>query len=326
MREGVMGNDIASAKSKLEVALMPEPMNRPCHALTVDLEDYFHTETAAQGVSRAEWETQPSRIESSTSRLLDLLDRNAVHATFFVLGWVAKRFPALIEEIHQRGHEVGCHSLNHQLVCRISPREFHETTREAKDLIESIIEEPIQGYRAPNFSILPGYEWAFETLADLGFLYDSSVHPIRHPLYSNPDAPRGPYRVAGGRLMELPIATWRLAGHNLSAGGGAYLRLLPYQYIQRGLKAWEKHMQTPAMVYLHPWELDPNPPRIPLSFKSTIRQTWGTSAMEAKLQRLFEQFHFAPVRDAYKSLLGDKEFLPRKTPFQLTEQVKQVAG
>ncbi|MGC1918629.1 MAG: XrtA system polysaccharide deacetylase [Acidobacteriaceae bacterium] len=299
---------------------------RPCHALTIDLEDYFHTEVASQGVSFSDWEHQPSRIEPSTHRLLDLLDRNHTQATFFVLGWVARRYPRLVREIHHRGHEIGCHSLDHQLVCRMSPNQFYESTATAKDLIESVIQEPIYGYRAPCFSITPGCEWAFEALAKLGFSYDSSVHPVHHPTYGNPTAPRSAYPVAHGQLMEFPIATWRVAGRNLSVGGGAYLRLLPYQYIQRGLAAWEKDMQSPAMLYLHPWEIDPYQPHIPLSFQSTVRQTWGTTMMEDKLQRLLNPFQFAPVRDTHKVVLDGKGYSPRQSTFQLEEAVAQVAG
>ena len=300
--------------------------SRPCHALTVDLEDYFHTEVASQGVSFSDWENQPSRIEPSTHRLLDLLDGNHTHATFFVLGWVARRYPRLVREIHRRGHEIGCHSLDHQLVHRMSPNQFLASTATAKDLIESAIQEPIFGYRAPCFSITPGCEWAFDTLAKLGFSYDSSVHPVNHPTYGNPTAPRSAYRVANGQLMEFPIATWRVAGRNLSVGGGAYLRLLPLQYIQRGLVAWEKDMQSPAMLYLHPWEIDPYQPHIPLSFQSTVRQTWGTTMMEDKLQRLFTQFHFAPVRDTHKGVLEGKGYPARQSTFQLAQAVTQVAG
>jgi polysaccharide deacetylase family protein (PEP-CTERM system associated) len=303
-----------------------EPSARPCHALTIDLEDYFHTEVASQGVSFSDWEHQPSRIEPSTHRLLDLLDRNHTQATFFVLGWVARRYPRLVREIHQRGHEIGCHSLDHQLVHRMSPNQFYESTATAKDLIESVIQEPIFGYRAPCFSITPGCEWAFDALAKLGFSYDSSVHPVHHPTYGNPTAPRSSYPVAHSQLMEFPIATWRVAGRNLSVGGGAYLRLLPYQYIQRGLAAWERDMQSPAMLYLHPWEIDPYQPHIPLSFQSTVRQTWGTAMMEDKLQLLLNQFRFAPVRDTHKGVLEGKGYSARQSTFQLAEAVAQVAG
>ncbi len=299
---------------------------RPCHALTIDLEDYFHTEVASEGVPVAQWEHQLSRIEASTHRLLELLDRNTTCATFFVLGWVAQRYPRLVREIHQRGHEIGCHSLDHQLVNRMSKADFCANTETAKHLIEDIIQEPIYGYRAPCFSITPGCEWAFDALADLGFSYDSSVHPVHHPLYGNPTAPRGAYAVADNQLMEFPIATWKVAGRNLSVGGGAYLRLLPYQYIHRGLAAWERDMDAPAMVYLHPWELDPYQPHIPLSFPSTVRQTWGTTLMEDKLQRLLTQFRFAPVRDTHQAMLAGKGYVARKSTFQRAEVVAQVAG
>lgn len=299
---------------------------RPIHALTIDLEDYFHTDVASQGVSFAEWEQQPSRIEASTHRLLDLLDRNQTRTTFFVLGWVALRYPALITEIHDRGHEIGCHSLNHRLISRMYPLDFYENTRTAKNIIESIIQEEILGYRAPCFSLTPGCEWAYETLAKLGFRYDSSVHPVDHPTYGNPMAPRTPYFVAGGRILELPIATWRLAGRNRSIGGGAYLRLLPYQYIYRGLRAWEKEMNSPATLYLHPWEIDSYQPVLHLSLVSTIRQTWGTRTMEYKLQRLLRDYRFASVREVYQDLLAPRIPARREPPIKQSEDVAQVAG
>lgn len=305
---------------------LPNSNIRPCHALTVDLEDYFHTEVASQGVSFAEWEHQPSRIEASTHRLLELLENSQTRATFFVLGWVARRYPRLVREIHQRGHEIGCHSLDHRLVCRMAPEDFLESTRTAKDLIESIIQQPIFGYRAPCFSITPGNEWAFESLAELGFTYDSSVHPVHHPLYGNPTASRVAYCVAQGKLMEFPIATRRLGGRNLSIGGGAYLRLLPYRYIHRGLETWEKEMRTSAMIYLHPWEIDPYQPHIPLSFQSTIRQTWGTGIMEGKMQQLLNQFSFGPVREVHEHLLEAMGAPSMQNFQQHASPVEQVAG
>jgi polysaccharide deacetylase family protein (PEP-CTERM system associated) len=296
------------------------------HALTIDLEDYFHTEVAAQGVAASEWEHLPSRIEASTHQLLDLLEEKKTQATFFVLGWVARRYPGLVQEIQRRGHEIGCHSLNHRLVCRMTPKEFYENTRIARDLIESITGEPVLGYRAPCFSITPGTEWAFDVLAGLGFTYDSSVHPVHHPLYGNPTAPRGAYRVASGRLTEFPIATWRIAGRNFPIGGGAYLRLLPYQYVRQGLRAWETQMQAPAMLYLHPWEIDPYQPYLPLSIPSKIRQTWGTATMESKLRDLLENFRFAPVRDVHISWLTTTPHAPGRPSFQRTPAAEQVAG
>lgn len=324
----VVCEDLSRKSSVEKAGCLSYTQPRPRHALTIDLEDYFHTEVASQGVSFTNWDHQPSRIEASTHRLLELLDQNQTQATFFVLGWVAKRYPRLILEIHQRGHEIGCHSLNHQLVSRLTPASFLETTVAAKDIIESTIQEPVFGYRAPCFSITPGCEWAFEELANLGFTYDSSVHPVHHPVYGNPTAPRSAYAVAHGRLMELPIATWKIAGRNLSIGGGAYLRLLPYQYIHHGLTVWEKEMHTPATLYLHPWEIDPYQPYIPLSFRSNIRQTWGTTLMEEKLQRLLTQFRFAPVREVHGDALEASGNLLRKTLLQHVpvEEVEQVAG
>ncbi len=266
------------------------------NAITVDVEDYFHTEAMSAAVSRDEWEKMPSRVEENTRRLYDLFERYGVHGTFFFLGWVAEKFPHLVQEAVARGHELACHSHYHRAVFRLTPAEFHEDTRRAKQAIEDAGGAPVLGYRAPSFSMVPGTEWALEILAELGFTYDSSVNPIRHDFYSNAGAPRSPHKVSGGRLLELPIATRRFAGQNLPMGGGAYLRIFPLAYSKWGLKAINR-AEGPAMFYLHPWEIDEHQPRLAVSLKSRLRQYTNLGRMYPKLESLLQTFEFGTVRD-----------------------------
>lgn len=272
------------------------------NALTIDVEDYFHTEAASAAVSRDQWTEQPSRVESSTFALLELFDRYGVKATLFFLGWVAEHFPGLVREAVAAGHELGCHSYWHRALFRLTPEEFREDTKRAKGVIEDAGSTPVLGYRAPSFSMVRGTEWAPDTLAQLGFLYDSSVNPIRHDFYSNADAPRRPHLIAGNSLWELPIATVRMGGQNLPMGGGAYLRIFPLWYTRWGLNRINKTEGAPAMFYLHPWEIDPEQPRLPLPAKSRLRQYTNLRATHQKLETLLGEFRFAPAAVAFPEL------------------------
>jgi polysaccharide deacetylase family protein (PEP-CTERM system associated) len=268
------------------------------NAITVDVEDYFHTEAMSAAAPREEWESMPSRVEPSTLRLLELFDRYGVKGTFFVLGWVAERFPGLVKEIAERGHELACHSHYHRAVFRLTPAEFDEDTRRAKQAIEDAGGMSIYGYRAPSFSMVPGTEWALNILANQGFTYDSSVNPIRHDFYSNAGAPRTPHRVCEGRMLELPIATRSALGQNLPMGGGAYLRVLPLAYSTWGLRSINAAGE-PAMLYLHPWEIDAGQPRLKVGLKSRIRQYTNLDRMYGKLEHLLQNFKFGTVRDVF---------------------------
>lgn len=272
------------------------------NALTIDVEDYFHTEAASGAVSRDQWAEQPSRVESSTLALFELFDRYSVKTTLFFLGWVAERFPSLVREAVAAGHEIACHSYWHRAVFRLTPEEFREDTKRAKAVIEDAGSSPVLGYRAPSFSMVPGTEWAHEILAELGFLYDSSVNPIRHDFYSNANAPRRPYQLAGGALWELPIATVRMGGQNLPMGGGAYLRIFPLWYTRWGLERINAVESSPAMFYLHPWEIDPGQPRLPLSTRSRLRQYTNLRLTHKKLEALLGAFRFAPALAAFPEL------------------------
>ncbi len=273
------------------------------NAFSIDLEDYFHTEVASRVVSSSSWESMPSRVEASTMRMLEILDRSDTSATVFVLGWVARKYPRLIRQIAQQGHEVACHSDRHRAVFTLSPKEFLEDTYTAKRSIEQASGVAVYGYRAPSFSITPGTEWAFDVLAQLGFAYDSSVNPVRHSFYGNPHASRFPFYVANCALLEIPIATWRVFGNNFPVGGGAYLRLLPERYIHAGIRSINRKDREPATMYVHPWEIDSCHPYLDLDWKSRTRQTAGLAAMEGKLERLLAAMKFAPIADVYSHLI-----------------------
>lgn len=272
------------------------------NALTIDVEDYFHTEAMTAAAPREQWDSMPSRVQASTETLLELLERHRVKGTLFFLGWVAERFPQLVAFAASQGHEIGCHSYWHRAVFRLDATSFREDTLRAKNAIENAGGKTVLGYRAPSFSITRGSEWAIEVLASLGFQYDSSVNPIRHGFYGNPGGSRTPYRREGG-IWELPIATVRGFGQNLPCGGGAYLRLFPQKYFHVALGRLAKE-GVPANFYLHPWELDYDQPRLACGWKSAFRQYTGLRGTAAKLSSLLSAYRFGPIREAYSSLFA----------------------
>ena len=267
------------------------------NALTIDVEDYFQTEAMASAAPCAAWGAIGLRVERSTWRLMELLDRHQVRATMFFLGWVAERCPQLVAAAAANGHEVACHSYWHRPVYRLTQDQFREDTRRAKDVIESCSGQCVMGYRAPSFSILSAMDWAREILAEEGFIYSSSSHPIRHDFYNDPEASRLPYRSRTG-IWELPITTWRLLGRNLPVGGGAFLRILPLPYVLGGLQQVAAAGET-LMIYLHPWEIDPEQPRLAVGLKSRLRQYIGLEGMERRLECLVERFPFGTISKAY---------------------------
>jgi polysaccharide deacetylase family protein (PEP-CTERM system associated) len=272
------------------------------NALTIDVEDYFQTEAMASVAHRTDWHSLSSRIEHNTWRLLELLDRHHVRATMFFLGWVADRYPQLAMAAAAHGHEVACHSYWHRPVFRLSPEEFREDTRRAKCVIENGIGQSVTGYRAPCFSILSDMEWARDILADEGFVYSSSSHPISHDFCDDPNASRLPYRTRSG-LWELPITTWRVLGRNLPVGGGAYLRILPFPYVSGGLNQVAASGET-MMIYLHPWEIDPDQPRMRVGLKSRLRQYIGLQSMESRLEKLIAAHPFGTIAKAYGNCIS----------------------
>lgn len=282
----------------------------PCF-LTVDVEDYFHVEAFARIISPQQWESYDPRVEKNTHRILELFDHHSVRGTFFILGWVAMRFPQLVAEIHRRGHEVACHSYWHRLVYALSPTEFHEDTRRAKEALEDIISHPVCGYRAPSFSITRKSLWALEILAELGFRYDASIYPIHHDTYGIPDwdSRAQVLETRAGSLVEIPGSTVRWGNHNLGCGGGGYLRILPVYYNVRAIRSAVEKPGHHGMVYFHPWEVDPDQPRIGgIPLRSRLRHYTGLSRFERRLTSLLEEFQMSRITDCMPSLLNAERF------------------
>jgi polysaccharide deacetylase family protein (PEP-CTERM system associated) len=264
--------------------------------MSVDVEDYFMVEAFAGSVSRDSWESRPSRVVMSTLRALDLFDKYNVKGTFFFVGWVANRFPELVREVHSRGHELACHSYWHRTVYSLKPEEFREDTRAALAAIEDAAGIKVYGYRAPSWSITRDCLWALEILAEEGFAYDSSIYPIHHDLYGLPDAKRFPYthRLQNGlSLLEFPPATVRVMGQNLPSAGGGYLRILPLAFTHWAFRKFQKDCER-VVVYFHPWELDPDQPRIREKLKSRFRHYTNLSEMSNRLESLLQTYCFEP--------------------------------
>lgn len=272
---------------------------RLTNGMSVDVEDYFQTEAMSKTVPRSMWDHMPSRVERNTEQLFELFAANNVRSTFFFLGWVAERYPNLVRQARVLGHEIGCHSYWHRPIYTLSPAEFREDTYRAKCVIEDAAEIRIMGYRAPSFSLISGTEWAVDILAETGFTYDSSVHPIAHDLYDNRDAPRHPHRFTSASLLEIPISTIRLGRKNLPFGGGGYFRILPYSYIRWAMQRVNRVEGRPAVFYMHPWEIDPEQPRLVTSRLSSFRQYNGLGKTMKLLERLLKDFSFAPISEVF---------------------------
>lgn len=264
------------------------------HIFTVDVEEYFQVGAFERLVSREDWPSYPSRIERPIDELLGLLAKHGATGTFFTLGWIAERNPRIVRLVHDAGHEVASHGYWHRRVDTLTAREFRDDVRRSKDVIESICGVPVHGFRAPNFSLKPGGEWAFDVLIEEGYRYDSSLFPIRRPGYGYPNAPTVPHLIhrSVGSICELPLATTRwYGGVRVPAAGGAYLRHLPYSIIHR---AFREHGESgiPATFYIHPWELDPGQPRMPVPLLTRIRHYGGLARTLPRLNRLLEEFRF----------------------------------
>jgi polysaccharide deacetylase family protein (PEP-CTERM system associated) len=269
-------------------------MNNRLNAFTVDVEDYFQVENFASQIDRGTWERYPSRIEANTDRVLTLLGRHEVRATFFILSWNAKRFPQLVRAIAGAGHEIASHGYGHQLVYEQEPAEFARDITRAKIELERLAGAPVLGYRAPSYSITAQSRWAFGHLLAAGYRYDSSVYPIRRRRYGIPGAPRFPHRVAEG-LVEFPMTTWRVAGVNLPAASGGYLRILPLA-VSIAAVSQLNHAGHPAVVNVHPWELDPEQPRIGGGHLGGFTHYANLHTTSDRLTALLDRFRFGTMR------------------------------
>lgn len=272
------------------------------NALTIDVEDYFHVAAFARQIHPEDWDRYPRRVEKNTIRLLDLLAEQRVHATFFILGWVAEKCPALVRQINRAGHAIGCHGYYHQVIYEGSPNQFRCDLRRAKGIIEDVLGGPVKSYRAPSYSVTSKTLWALPILAEEGFEYDSSIFPIVHDLYGIPGAPRFPHvkkLECGRRIKEFPPSTLRFLGSNIPVAGGGYFRLYPYPITAWAIHHLNEIERQPAMVYLHPWELDPDQPRISAPWLSRFRHYQNLDSTETKFMKLLGRFSWGPMEESF---------------------------
>jgi polysaccharide deacetylase family protein (PEP-CTERM system associated) len=295
------------------------PEARPAevlNALTVDVEDYYHVSAFEEGVARSQWSDFESRVAASTQKILDVLAAASVHGTFFVLGWVARRHPELVRAIHAAGHEIGCHSFWHRLVYQQTPEAFREDLCLARDILQNITGEPVVAYRAPSFSITRRSLWALDILIEEGFLMDSSIYPTYHDRYGMAGAPCRPHTITrpAGEIVEFPMPIYRQFGYPLPVGGGGYLRLYPYALTRRGLRQINAEGR-PFVVYLHPWELDPDQPRMPVGRLKAFRHYVNLDRTRKRLKHLVRDFPLGTLSDVF-SLLQDRD---QMTSWDLTQ-------
>jgi polysaccharide deacetylase family protein (PEP-CTERM system associated) len=265
--------------------------------LTIDVEDYFQVAAFDDIIKPASWTSMECRVERNTTVILDTLQNHGVHATFFIVGWIAEKYPALVRTISRYGHEIGCHSYLHRKIYHLTPDEFREDTRRAKSILEDITGRAVFGYRAPSYSITKKSLWALEILEELGFEYDSSIFPIYHDNYGIPDAPRFEYKLPNSNLTEYPISTALVLGRKIPVAGGGYFRLFPYWFTKMSLKTINHRERKPFIFYLHPWEIDPAQPRMKhAKLLSRFRHYNNLDKTGERLVKLLEDFNFAPIR------------------------------
>jgi polysaccharide deacetylase family protein (PEP-CTERM system associated) len=276
------------------------------NAMTVDVEDYFHVSGFADQISRSDWDDMPSRVVANTQRLLTLMERHQTRGTFFVLGWVAEKFPQLVRDIHRAGHEIGCHSYWHQLVYDLSPDEFRHDLIKARDVLQNLTGESVTHYRAPSFSITSRSLWALQVLAEEGFTCDSSIYSVFHDRYGIPAADPVPHRIttAAGALDEFPGGVITIGNLRLAVSGGGYFRLYPRRFTEFCLARINNRTGCPFMFYIHPWEVDPDQPRLSGSLMSRFRHYQNLCTTEHKLNWLLPRFRFDSMSASMRSISG----------------------
>ena len=269
------------------------------NALTIDVEDYFHATALSEVISPDDWPNMEYRCEANTDRLLEIFDDAGVKGTFFILGWIVDRSPALVRRIAEAGHEIACHGYSHQLVYNQKRRDFREETIRSKALLEDQVQQPVNGYRAASYSITNHSRWALDILAEAGFTWDSSIFPVRHDRYGIPGSPRWPYRLTtdkGYELIEFPLTTLKLVGLTLPIAGGGYFRLYPYAFSRWGLRRVNQ-LGQPFIFYLHPWEIDPGQPQFDVKWFSMFRHYNNLGRCESRLQQLISHFRLTTVAE-----------------------------
>lgn len=274
-------------------------------ALTVDVEEWFHVENLRPAAPPDSWPGLESRVEAQVERLLDLFDRHGARATFFVLGWVAERRPELVRRIAERGHELASHGHGHRHLGELEREAFRADLVRSRAAIEDASGLPVRGYRAPTWSVTPRTAWALDVLVEEGFAWDSSIFPVRHDRYGVPDAPIVPHRIdrPGGSILEVPPLVLRAAGRNWPAAGGGYLRLLPLSWVRLAVRR-ARGEGRPAVLYLHPWEIDPGQPRLAVGRLRGLRHYAGLARFEGKLARLLAEGRYGAVEDLIAGFLS----------------------
>lgn len=272
----------------------------PTNVMSIDVEEWYHPEALRRAMPISTWGGQPSHVERQVDRILGVLDESGIKATFFTLGQVAVANPKLVARLAAEGHEVASHGFGHEMITDLDPESFRKDLTEAKKALEDAAGAPVLGYRAPTFSVVPRTLWALDVIAETGHKYDSSIYPIHHDRYGIPDAPRFPYRHDNG-LAELPGSTVRLPGLNFPVGGGGYLRLLPLAFNAAALAFLNRVEREPFVVYLHPWETDPDQPRVKLPFPRVYRHYANVGQMLGRLRTLCKHFPFTTAADVLRS-------------------------
>lgn len=279
-----------------------ENKTKMLNALTVDVEDYYQVEAFANTIPSQDWHRWESRVEYSMQRLLDLFGKHNACGTFFVLGCLAERFPDMVRDIAERGHEVACHGYGHRFIGSQTREEFRQDVRRAKAKLEDLIGAEVEGYRAPTYSITSESLWALDILVEEGFRYDSSIFPIHHDRYGIPDAKRFPHviRCGAGEILEFPPSTVRFAGQNLPMVGGGYFRFLPYNWFRWGVNHLNRVENQAAVFMVHAWEVDPDQPVVPASRLNIWRHRFNLHKTEPRLGKLLTDFRFSTVREVLR--------------------------
>lgn len=268
------------------------------NAMSVDVEDYFQVSAFEPYVSRSEWSRCECRVEQNVDRILELFDEHDAQGTFFTLGWIAERYPAMVRRIVDHGHEIASHGWSHVRVTNQEPEEFRDDVLKTKALLEDISGQAVMGYRAASYSIGEDNLWALDILRETGHSYSSSIFPIKHDLYGMPDAPRFAFRPYGDDFVEFPLTTYQMGGRNLPCAGGGWFRLAPYSMTRWAMKQVNNQEQKPVIFYFHPWEIDPEQPRIDgIDRRSSFRHYLNLSRTEERLTRLLKDFSWGAMRD-----------------------------
>ena len=288
---------------------MRDPAERPIlNAMTVDVEEYFQVSAFEGHISRDDWDHIPTRLDHGLGRILDLLAERDALATFFVLGWIADRHPDCVKRIADAGHEIACHGYSHRLIYDQQEGTFRDETVRARARLQDLSGQPVEGYRAASFSIGGSDFWALDVLVEAGFTYDSSLFPVVHDRYGIPGAPRRIHRLttpAGYTLSEVPPSTVQLGPFTLPAAGGGYLRILPLSITNWSIRRLNLRERMPAVVYVHPWELDPEQPRIEVPYLTRLRHYFGLATTGRKLRALLGAYRFGPVREVLREVFGN---------------------